>query len=80
MRSVVQIYLGPPPEGDIAQLVEHRLCKPGVTGSIPVSSTTQWSSRASFRETYENAGISKGNALRVENADRIRGSMFDNQG
>ena len=25
--------------GDIAQLVEHRLCKPGVTGSSPVIST-----------------------------------------
>jgi hypothetical protein len=26
--------------GDVAQLGEHRLCKPGVTGSSPVISTT----------------------------------------
>ena len=27
------------PFGDVAQLGEHRLCKPGVAGSIPVVST-----------------------------------------
>ena len=42
MRSVVQIYLGPPLEhGDIAQLVEHRLCKSGVAGSSPVISSSR---------------------------------------
>ena len=29
--------------GDVAQLVEHRLCKPGVTGSRPVISTRSYS-------------------------------------
>ena len=46
MRSVVRVYLGPPPKneqatGDIAQLGERRLCKPEVTGSIPVISTSE---------------------------------------
>jgi hypothetical protein len=45
VRSIVQIYLGPPgsgddsSSGDIAQLGEHRLCKAGVAGSSPVIST-----------------------------------------
>jgi hypothetical protein len=72
VRSVVQIYLGPPtkqttlnveswecasgvltdkiqpstsrktrttPDGAVAQLGEHLLCKQGVVGSIPISST-----------------------------------------
>lgn len=29
----------PPSQGDVAQLGEHRLCKPGVVGSIPIVST-----------------------------------------
>jgi hypothetical protein len=47
MRSVVRVYLGPPlkneatDSGDIAQLGERRLCKPEVTGSIPVISTSE---------------------------------------
>jgi hypothetical protein len=42
VRSVVRIYPGPPcffTDGAVAQLGEHSLCKRGVTGSIPVSST-----------------------------------------
>ena len=44
MRSVVRLYPGPPSQprfrsGAVAQLGEHLLCKQGVTGSIPVSST-----------------------------------------
>jgi hypothetical protein len=39
VRSVVRLYPGPPLEGAVAQLGEHLLCKQGVTGSIPVSST-----------------------------------------
>ncbi len=45
MRSVVRLYPGPPSKpqvpicGAVAQLGEHLLCKQGVTGSIPVSST-----------------------------------------
>ncbi len=27
------------PRGDVAQLEEHRLCKPGVVGSSPIVST-----------------------------------------
>ena len=43
---MVQIHDGPPlvlrsARGDVAQLGEHRLCKPEVTGSSPVVSTTQ---------------------------------------
>ena len=44
VRSVVQIYLGPPSRGlakagGIAQLEEHLLCKQGVSGSNPLTST-----------------------------------------
>ena len=48
MRSVVQLYPGPPPtdpSGAIAQLGERLLCKQEVVGSIPSGSTTcfeQW--------------------------------------
>jgi hypothetical protein len=62
VRSVVQVYLGPPKKresrksfklclfsriGDIAQLGERRLCKPEVTGSIPVISTKREASLGS---------------------------------
>ena len=43
---MVQVHLGPPYQrsfllryGDLAQLVEHLLCKQGVRGSIPLVST-----------------------------------------
>ena len=38
---MVRVHLGPPPaqHGDLAQLVEHCLCKAGVRGSIPLVST-----------------------------------------
>ena len=40
MRSLVQFQLGPPrPTGGVAQLGEHLLCKQGVIGSIPFTST-----------------------------------------
>ena len=39
MRSVVQIHLGPPFLGAVAQLGEHLVCNQGVAGSIPASST-----------------------------------------
>jgi hypothetical protein len=45
VRSVVRIYPGPPTlpqaptRGAVAQLGEHLLCKQGVNGSIPFSST-----------------------------------------
>ncbi len=40
---MVQVHLGPPRtnNGDLAQLVEHRLCKAGVRGSIPLVSTEE---------------------------------------
>ena len=40
---MVQVHLGPPRtnNGDLAQLVEHRLCKAGVRGSIPLVSTQE---------------------------------------
>ena len=52
MRSVVQVYLGPPREafcrfddsslqGAVAQLGERRFCKAEVVGSIPISSTSR---------------------------------------
>ena len=67
VRSVVQIYLGPPgqaghgPEhfGAVAQLGEHRLCKPGVVGSIPISSTIgfgDFSSQASLEDAPPATG------------------------
>lgn len=41
MRSVVQIYLGPPlfVQGAVAQSVERLLCKQDASGSIPLGST-----------------------------------------
>ena len=45
--------------GAVAQLGEHRLCKPGVTGSIPVSSTREPGKTGPHRETTKRiAGIS----------------------
>ena len=49
MRSVVQVYLGPPGWhcaestyiGAVAQLGERRLCKAEAVGSIPISSIAQ---------------------------------------
>ena len=41
VRSEVQIFPGPPKLGAVAQLGEHLLCKQGVTGSIPVGSTSR---------------------------------------
>ena len=50
-RSEVQVLLGPPgslelsedsENGDLAQLVEHLLCKQGVRGSTPLVSTKSW--------------------------------------
>jgi hypothetical protein len=46
VRSVVQIYLGPPSpgalakQGAVAQLGERRPCKAEVVGSNPISSTS----------------------------------------
>jgi hypothetical protein len=49
-RSEVQVLLGPPgslelsedsENGDLAQLVEHLLCKQGVRGSTPLVSTVK---------------------------------------
>ena len=40
MGSVVQVHPDPPPtNGGVAQLGEHLLCKQGVIGSIPFTST-----------------------------------------
>ncbi len=39
MGSVVQVHSDPPEHGGLAQLGEHLLCKQGVVGSIPSSST-----------------------------------------
>lgn len=36
----------PFPPGDVAQLGEHRLCKPGVVGSSPIVSTGDFSRKA----------------------------------
>ena len=57
-RSEVQVLLGPPgslelsedsENGDLAQLVEHLLCKQGVRGSTPLVSTKTLSrNRESF--------------------------------
>ena len=56
MRSVVQIYLGPPAFqecarrfGELAQLGERLLCTQEVTGSIPVFSTNCEGKAESFR-------------------------------
>ncbi len=40
LRSLVRFQLAPPVNpGDVAQLVEHLLCKQGVVGSSPIVST-----------------------------------------
>ena len=38
---MVRVHPDPPSRGAIAQLGEHRLCKPGVGGSNPPGSTTR---------------------------------------
>ena len=42
MGSVVQVHPDPPIEGGVAQLGEHLLCKQGVIGSIPFTSTNNF--------------------------------------
>ena len=61
---MVQVHLGPPYQrsfllryGDLAQLVEHLLCKQGVRGSIPLVSTGELISTPmnNFAEEYRAA-------------------------
>ena len=49
MRSVVQLYPGPPFLGAVAQLGERLVCNQEATGSIPVSSTNFISVARAFR-------------------------------
>jgi hypothetical protein len=60
-RSEVQVLLGPPgrlelsedsENGDLAQLVEHLLCKQGVRGSTPLVSTKKISLRKRGEISY----------------------------
>ena len=46
--------------GGIAQLAEHELCKLGVTGSIPVASTSLRPDRAARREACEERRLRAG--------------------
>ena len=39
-RQMAGLVASAPPEGGLAQLGEHLLCKQGVIGSIPIVSTT----------------------------------------
>src|SRR5581483_2489393 len=59
VRSVVRVHPGPLLlHGAVAQLGEHRLCKPGVVGSIPISSTQRvWyrSLKSAYEGKYEEA-------------------------
>ncbi len=41
-------------EGDVAQLVEHLLCKQGVVGSIPSISTRFWGIEVMLRRVSKN--------------------------
>ena len=46
MGSVVQVHPDPPPTvGGVAQLGEHLLCKQGVIGSIPFTSTINFAKK-----------------------------------
>ena len=52
---MVQVHLGPPFHGDVAQLGEHLLCTQGVAGSIPVISTIYIPvRRAATAKIFEN--------------------------
>ena len=48
--SVVQVHSDPPITGGLAQLGEHLLCKQGVVGSIPSSSTSSLGCESVVRE------------------------------
>jgi hypothetical protein len=51
-------------DGALAQLGEHLLCKQGVNGSIPLSSTINWSSRLfCFCKTLRTARQTIGDGL-----------------
>ena len=56
MRSEVRVFPDPPMSinGAIAQLGEHLLCKQGVVGSIPTSSTKITSAPSSAANTVAN--------------------------
>ena len=71
--------------GAVAQLGEHRLCKPGVTGSIPVSSTIPGPSRSGRSDQGGRVRRSRNQVMlasrevgseragpRVSNAHRLR--------
>lgn len=45
--------------GAIAQLGEHRLCKPRVRGSIPLCSTTSFLSQANTRIFHDEKSIAQ---------------------
>jgi hypothetical protein len=70
VRSIVRVYPGPPLSllsvtsalGAVAQLGEHLLCKQGVSGSIPLSSTIL---RASARQANNDGPRSQEKTFRV---------------
>ena len=70
--SLVRAQLDPPnfqcekPDGGLAQLGEHLLCKQGVVGSIPSSSTNHFELREPKRKDAESVfacGLSQGRLL-----------------
>ena len=65
MRSVVQIHLGPPTLGAVAQLGERLVCNQEATGSIPVSSTT---TRRFLRPPQVGAAAARSAALQLKTA------------
>ena len=50
---MVQLQPDPPEHGGVAQLGEHLLCKQGVIGSIPFTSTIDLKCKASKDERLE---------------------------
>ena len=75
--SFVRIQPDPPsPRGGLAQLGEHLLCKQGVVGSIPSSSTTplgqsftpDFGQAEVWRERFERIGCCSLTICRVESA------------
>ena len=88
MRSVVQIYLGPPAFqecarfGELAQLGERLLCTQEVTGSIPVFSTNCERKAGPFIEDglalYSQRSLEGRGGLFAVAAGRRRTRLFDN--
>ncbi len=75
MGSVVQVHPDPPEViGGVAQLGEHLLCKQGVVGSIPVTSTNR-SAEINRKPKGLTSGLWPVGCLLINNLEEVSASV-----